>query len=281
MKKVIFCYVPVPHNGFKKLFDRYPDADIILISRDFVLNFNEKMAGKMRRTFNALEASDSEASVKGMYSSRLVSTISSFDQLKGYDEIIIPKGDIYNLFEPQLAKLGSVLTIETSFLMWDWSTVMAKKNVPIETETTKSPLHRTLMLQAILEAEKSSDWWRKVGAVLCAKNGTQFFGYNCHMPDSQTPYINCDPRSNLNPGEDPHICTAIHAEVSVIAQAAGSTDSIKGADLYVTTFPCHNCARPIVMSGIKTVYFKEGYSSLDAKEILDEGGVKLVKVLFG
>lgn len=53
---------------------------------------------------------------------------------------------------------------------------------------------------------------------------------------------------------------SIHAEMHAIimgSQMAG--DRIKGGKLYCTTYPCHSCARHIIVSGIKEVYYIEPY----------------------
>ena len=53
---------------------------------------------------------------------------------------------------------------------------------------------------------------------------------------------------------------SIHAEMHAILTALGkSGDRVKGGRLYVTTYPCHSCARHIVAAGIKFVHFIEPY----------------------
>jgi deoxycytidylate deaminase len=49
---------------------------------------------------------------------------------------------------------------------------------------------------------------------------------------------------------------AVHAEASAMFSAGIST---RGSTMYVTTFPCHECARHIVISGIKRVVYIEPY----------------------
>lgn len=54
---------------------------------------------------------------------------------------------------------------------------------------------------------------------------------------------------------------AIHAEMHAIiigSQLAG--EKLKNGRLYCTTYPCHNCARHIIVAGIKEVYYIEPYS---------------------
>lgn len=53
---------------------------------------------------------------------------------------------------------------------------------------------------------------------------------------------------------------AVHAEMHALLNA-GSThgDKVRGGKLFVTTYPCHSCARHIVAAGIREVYFVEPY----------------------
>ncbi|MGC7894321.1 anti-phage dCTP deaminase [Vibrio anguillarum] len=51
----------------------------------------------------------------------------------------------------------------------------------------------------------------------------------------------------------------VHAEMEAILACARSDISTKDAELYCTTFPCHNCAKHIVASGIKRVVYVEPY----------------------
>ena len=53
---------------------------------------------------------------------------------------------------------------------------------------------------------------------------------------------------------------AVHAEMLAIIQASQKSGSrVIGGKLFCTTYPCHNCARHIVASGIKEVYYIEPY----------------------
>jgi deoxycytidylate deaminase len=58
---------------------------------------------------------------------------------------------------------------------------------------------------------------------------------------------------------------AVHAEMLAILNAAKSgTGLLNNSVLYCTTYPCHSCARHIVASGIKEVYFIEPYAKSKA-----------------
>jgi dCMP deaminase len=54
--------------------------------------------------------------------------------------------------------------------------------------------------------------------------------------------------------------------------------SLKEGSIYVTTFPCSNCARLLCEAGIKKVFYKNGYSRLDAESIFKFYGVEIVLV---
>jgi cytidine deaminase len=59
----------------------------------------------------------------------------------------------------------------------------------------------------------------------------------------------------------------IHAEMSAICDAARNGLPTRGAVLYVTTFPCHLCAKHIVASGISKVIYLEPYPKSYAKQL--------------
>ena len=51
----------------------------------------------------------------------------------------------------------------------------------------------------------------------------------------------------------------VHAEMETLMACSRESISTKGATLYATTFPCHNCAKHIIAAGIKRVVFVEPY----------------------
>jgi len=58
-----------------------------------------------------------------------------------------------------------------------------------------------------------------------------------------------------------------HAEMDAISSAARLGISIRGSILYCTTFPCHECAKLIVASGIERVVYIEPYRKSRALEL--------------
>ena len=60
-------------------------------------------------------------------------------------------------------------------------------------------------------------------------------------------------------GELLEFSRAVHAEMDALLSAARQGISTMGTRLFVTTFPCHNCARHIVSAGVDEVQFIEPY----------------------
>lgn len=80
---------------------------------------------------------------------------------------------------------------------------------------------------------------------------------------------------------------SIHAEMHAILSAARSNGAkISGGKLFVTTYPCHSCARHIIAAGIKEVLYIEPYRKSLAMKLHDDAisesktaGTDFVKVL--
>lgn len=62
----------------------------------------------------------------------------------------------------------------------------------------------------------------------------------------------------------------VHAEMEAILSCARKGVSTRGATIYCTTFPCHNCAKHIIASGIVRVVFVEPYLKSKALELHDD-----------
>ena len=60
---------------------------------------------------------------------------------------------------------------------------------------------------------------------------------------------------------------AVHAEMNAITDAARTGKSTDKTTLYCTTFPCHNCAKHIVASGIIRVVYIQPYPKSKAEQL--------------
>ena len=78
-------------------------------------------------------------------------------------------------------------------------------------------------------------------------------------------------RAWLHPNRNMELCTAIHAEERAILSLGDR--SADGGTLYVTTFPCFQCARLILDAGIKNIVYVEAYPIRATGEFLKANGV--------
>jgi hypothetical protein len=60
---------------------------------------------------------------------------------------------------------------------------------------------------------------------------------------------------------------AVHAEMSALLSAARKGSSLNGTKLFVTTFPCHYCARHIITAGVDEVQYIEPYPKSRALQL--------------
>jgi dCMP deaminase len=207
----------------------------------------------------------------------LVQEFIGFEHIKKFSTVVMPNEDISHVIQQKLS--GINIVFDDAFLRWDWSQTTTPKSLDDgQFPVTTDEKDRVFMAHALLQASGSSDVWRQVGAIIPYGDNKSLTGFNMHMPTNNTHYALGDPRLNMTPGESPEICSAIHAEALVISTAAKEGIALEGKSIYTTTFPCPVCARLIAKSGIKKVFFKEGYSVLDAADILVYEGVKIFQV---
>ncbi|MCV6631420.1 MAG: dCMP deaminase family protein [Flavobacteriaceae bacterium] len=67
----------------------------------------------------------------------------------------------------------------------------------------------------------------------------------------------------------------LHAEANAILKVAASTQSSKGATLYITLSPCKECSKLIYQSGIIRVVYAEAYKDNSGIEFLEKAGVEI------
>ena len=67
----------------------------------------------------------------------------------------------------------------------------------------------------------------------------------------------------------------LHAEANAILKVAASTQSCKGATLYITLSPCKNCSKLIFQAGITRVVYSTAYKDLSGVEFLEKSGIEI------
>lgn len=116
-------------------------------------------------------------------------------------------------------------------------------------------------------AELSHCKRKKVGAIIVKDRMIISDGYNG------------TPTGFENPCEDEEGYTkwyVLHAEANAILKVANSTQSCKGATLYITLSPCQQCSKLIHQAGIKRVVYSNKYKDETGLSFLKKAGVELI-----
>jgi dCMP deaminase len=275
--KAAVLYMPVLHKGYLNFINNLEGVDeIFVISTDMALDLQPSL----RKDIRALSSYEM---VKIVSVSTLtiikVSELKDVLQLEKFSKIVLVDDELSRSFAKKHLTYKQIEFISV-FLRWDSKNSLQQNDVLQHFETSSKDFDKKMMRACSLKASESSDWWRQVGGCI-VKNGNIILPpvHNQHVPISDQPYYNGDPRGNFKKGENIEIGTALHVELNIIAMAAEIGFSLSGTELYVTTFPCPWCAKAIAYSGIEKVYFEEGYSVLDAQSILEANDVKIIRVI--
>jgi dCMP deaminase len=270
--KAIVSYVPALHAGYLSFFGKHPETPIFVLGRTFIDAYP-----RLNRDIRALDPANAAKALSALGFSASVLDVNGTDELQSYRSIVIPDEDVTRDFAEKYLSPEKTVR-ENIFLRWDG--VFAGKEAPVSPDRTisDSALDRELMDAARTEGEKSADWWRQIGAVLVKDGAVVALGHTRYFPSDLALDIFGTPRITVDAGERPDLYISMHAEADLVAQAAHMGIPLEGASLYVSTFPCITCAFLIARSGIKSVYYDEGYSRIDAEGVLKGAGVEIVQV---
>jgi cytidine deaminase len=72
---------------------------------------------------------------------------------------------------------------------------------------------------------------------------------------------------------------AVHAEMAALTDAARRGISVHGCTMFVTTFPCHHCARHVVAAGLRRVVYIAPYAKSMAEELHNDSLVVTSNVM--
>ena len=133
---------------------------------------------------------------------------------------------------------------------------------------------------SLLAAGRSKDPGTQVGACIVDANnrilstGYNGFPYGCS--DDEYPWSR-----EGETASDTKYPFVVHAELNAILNASGK--SLAGARLYVGLFPCNECAKAIIQSGIsEVIYLSDKYADTEmtkiSRRMLTAAGVKLTQM---
>jgi dCMP deaminase len=70
----------------------------------------------------------------------------------------------------------------------------------------------------------------------------------------------------------------LHAEANAIMKVSASTQSSKGATLYITLSPCRECSKLIFQSGIKRLVYNKEYKDTFGVDFLKKSGIDIIHI---
>lgn len=141
---------------------------------------------------------------------------------------------------------------------------------------------RKLIELAFKYALKSKDPHLKVGAVLIEKDNQKFSGKYMNGFSICASGYNCLPKSHKKKGYkdafDKTRPEVIHAEAHALEYMFKNNTKDKKFELICTISPCLDCAKMILQSGIKKIYFKDYYKDTSPVNFLQSNGVKCERI---
>lgn len=131
--------------------------------------------------------------------------------------------------------------------------------------------HDYFMSIALLTSTRSPCERLHVGCVIVKDKSILSTGYNGFIAGAKHNSIMLDG----------HEVGTIHAEQNAIAQCAKNGVNILNATAYITHFPCINCFKVMIASGIKTMYYNEVYDNKNNDIVIrlaNENNINLKKI---
>lgn len=272
--KTLIAYVASPHAGYLKFFRAYEGSSLYVLGDEFIREFPSLV-----RHLPGVAPHEARTMIEalGIFSSVYVLTLQMLATVRKL-HIVMPDEDVsHAVAEKHFA--GTSVTYDGNWrLRWDWGAAKASRRPEGERRISIDELDCDLMRFAFRGARRSPDWWRQIGALLVKDGLVLLAAFNQHVPGEQSAYCYGDPRSNFEPGQSIDVSGALHAEAGIVAEAARRGISMRGCSLYVTTFPCPPCAYLSSFTGIKRLYYVDGYSLVAGAETLQAKNVEIIRV---
>ena len=127
-------------------------------------------------------------------------------------------------------------------------------------------LDKRYLRMAAIWAENSYCKRRQVGALLVKDKMIISDGFNGTPAGFENV---CEDETNRT---KPYV---LHAEANAITKVAASSNSSRGATIYVTSSPCIECAKLIIQSGVRRVDYSEKYRMEDGCNLLKRAGIQV------
>ena len=199
----VLLYLPVVHAGHEAFFARHADAAEVLVLGAGFRGLFKSLAKDIR----ALSPATAAQFLQVMLPDTPIRVIEP-DDLPGAvtaETLVLPDEDVTrNLAAEHHLAAGRKLVFDKTFLRWDRQWSQAQRPADFDGTLAVGELPRRLVDQARQLADRSSDWWRQVGAV--AWRGEEILGaaWNHHRPEPAA----------VNHRRQGHVCRSARRAVS-------------------------------------------------------------------
>jgi dCMP deaminase len=167
--------------------------------------------------------------------------------------------------------------IETEAQLKDFEDWKRKHQIVEKNRSDYLSWDEYFMAIAKLSAMRSKDPSTQVGACIVGKNNRILsIGYNGAPNGFEDEAFPWDRNGNALDTKYPYVC---HGEMNAILNYSGNRRDFENAKIYVDLFPCNECAKLIIQSGInEVIYLSDKYAETDnviaAKRLFDICGIK-------
>ncbi|MFA6397567.1 MAG: deaminase [Candidatus Paceibacterota bacterium] len=277
--KAMFVYVAGIHQSYINLFKKHFGIEFLGILGS---SFSQKFR-PLGKNINAIDPFLIKAMISSLkifkrievVEENFFTTLTNFDS---FSEIIFPKEEEMIAIAEEYLSGKNVVFEKDFFLRHDRDYSLKQQDLSPDIKISRDDFDRRMISFGLEHAEKSSDIWRHIGSVLVKEKEIAIITFNHHLLSSHAPHLFCDPRNNFKKGIHIELSSFIHSEAGVIASAAKNGISTNGASIYVSTFPCGPCTYLIAESGIKKLFYSEGYGVLDGEDILKKYEIETIFV---
>ncbi len=275
-QRAVVAYVPVLHEGYRRFFERHKDADrLILLGAEIIKDYKP-----FSKDLRALPPETMKAAIDslGYFKIIEVADAAALDALNDpHMNVFMPDDDTLRKLQAKHFPKAKA-EYDPIFLRWDKHKSFEGQEVQADQTVSVKDSDRELIKLMKQEASKSADFWRWIGACVVKDGKIVLKAHNRGVPIEDINYVEGDPRSDFSKGVNVELSLFFHCEAQLVAAAAKQGISLEGASMYVTTFPCPPCAKLVAYSGIKKLYYADGYGVLDGERVLKSQGVEIVFV---
>ena len=134
---------------------------------------------------------------------------------------------------------------------------------PAQEAAVRIPLEEVYMRMAEELAKRSTCARNQVGSVITTGDLTQVLGIGYNGNARGLPN-RCD-------SSEPGRCGCLHSEANALIKAGAQ---VEGKLMFVTASPCVMCAKMIINSNVRRVYYRAAYRDPAGIEVLRQGGVE-------